>query len=182
MVQNSSGHGLNNKLIVCYSGLILHKFISGYWEVLQCKQRKLVSYLVIFFINFSYYSGHWKVLQCKQNKKSLIWSFVQKFFLFLVLTHKTAYSVCKITLDCILRKIHKSLYFSWIFRCNLTSLGDGKLTERAKFNVLEIQENFENYADKKERTVEVTIKRNNETSLKIYASPSIFSSIWVLVL
>jgi hypothetical protein len=41
-------------------------------------------------------------------------------------------------------------------RCNLTSLGDGKLTERAKFNVLEIQENFENYGEKKERTVEVS--------------------------
>lgn len=42
-----------------------------------------------------------------------------------------------------------------IFRVNLESLGGGKLMERAKFIISEIQENFENYSDKKDATLEV---------------------------
>merc|ERR1719394_2377557 len=36
--------------------------------------------------------------------------------------------------------------------CDFNLLGDPRLTERIKFNVLEIQENFENYVDKKDTT------------------------------
>ena len=37
--------------------------------------------------------------------------------------------------------------------CDFNLLGDPRLTERIKFNVLEIQENFENYVDKKDTTL-----------------------------
>merc|ERR1712142_162749 len=37
--------------------------------------------------------------------------------------------------------------------CDFNLLGDPRLTERIKFNVLEIQENFENYVDKKDTTM-----------------------------
>jgi len=36
--------------------------------------------------------------------------------------------------------------------CDFNLLGDPRLTERIKFNVLEIQENFDNYVDKKDTT------------------------------
>ena len=36
--------------------------------------------------------------------------------------------------------------------CDFNLLGDPRLTERIKFNVLEIQENFENFVDKKDTT------------------------------
>ena len=45
------------------------------------------------------------------------------------------------------------------FRCDFESVGGRALIERMKFNILEIQENFENFLDKKEMTFEVsTIK------------------------
>merc|ERR1719402_695448 len=41
--------------------------------------------------------------------------------------------------------------FVW---CDFALLADPRLTERMKFNVLEIQENFENYVDKKDAATE----------------------------
>ena len=43
------------------------------------------------------------------------------------------------------------------FRCDFESVGGRALIERMKFNILEIQENFENFLDKKEMTFEVSI-------------------------
>ena len=37
--------------------------------------------------------------------------------------------------------------------CDFAFLGDPRLTEKIKFNVLEIQENVENYVDKKDSTL-----------------------------
>ena len=46
--------------------------------------------------------------------------------------------------------------FSIDFRCDFDSVGGRSLIERMKFNILEIQENFENFLDKKEMTFEVS--------------------------
>ena len=42
--------------------------------------------------------------------------------------------------------------------CDFAFLGDPRLTEKIKFNVLEIQENVENYVDKKDSTMEVSFQ------------------------
>ena len=55
-----------------------------------------------------------------------------------------------------------SLHENWkltiyaIFRCNLMSDDGPLLTEKTKFNIVEIQEMFENYLEKKELTLEVS--------------------------
>ena len=38
----------------------------------------------------------------------------------------------------------------------MISLGGTRITERTKFSIVEIQEMFENYSEKKELTLEVT--------------------------
>ncbi len=43
----------------------------------------------------------------------------------------------------------------YFHRCNLISLGGTRITERTKFSIVEIQEMFENYSEKKELTLEV---------------------------
>ncbi len=45
--------------------------------------------------------------------------------------------------------------FIQFFRCEFDNIGGTRLIERVKFNILEIQENLENYADKKELMLEV---------------------------
>ncbi len=42
--------------------------------------------------------------------------------------------------------------------CEFDNIGGASLVERIKFIILEIQENFENYTDKKEYTIEVTFE------------------------
>jgi hypothetical protein len=49
-------------------------------------------------------------------------------------------------------QLHIIFYFH---RCNLISLGGTRITERTKFSIVEIQEMFENYSEKKELTLEV---------------------------
>ena len=39
-------------------------------------------------------------------------------------------------------------------RCDFVALGGVRLVERIRFNILEIQENFENFSDKKELSLE----------------------------
>ena len=50
----------------------------------------------------------------------------------------------------------RNIIFSTDFRCDFDSIGGRSLIERMKFNILEIQENFENFLDKKEMTFEVS--------------------------
>lgn len=49
-----------------------------------------------------------------------------------------------------------SLFMYIYCRCKFEIIGGRQLVERIKFNILEIQENFENFLDKKEMTFEVS--------------------------
>ena len=69
-------------------------------------------------------------------------------------------SMCKkpilIFNEAVIRGQHSDELFSIYFRCDFDSIGGRALIERMKFNILEIQENFENFLDKKEMTFEVS--------------------------
>ena len=45
-----------------------------------------------------------------------------------------------------------------MLRCNLISDERPHLTERMKFNIVEVQEMFENYLEKKDLTLEVCLR------------------------
>lgn len=51
--------------------------------------------------------------------------------------------------------------------CDFEGIGGTKLVEKIKFNILEIQENFDNFMDKKELTLEVKRKRRYSDVFKI---------------
>jgi len=57
--------------------------------------------------------------------------------------------------------------------CEFDNVGDRRLVERVKFNILEIQENFENFVDKKDYSLDV---RN--VLIGIHHPSRIYFSVW----
>ena len=72
----------------------------------------------------------------------------ERFFAHKDLWHRLINLRCRIS--------SRNNIFSIDFRCDFDSVGGRSLIERMKFNILEIQENFENFLDKKEMTFEVS--------------------------